>query len=166
MEHQIMNIEPPDPERRAFLKFLIGFLNGLAFLALSIPGVSYVLTPLFKKQAGNWIEIGHQQDFPVGRISRAEFQYLSQTGYTSERRKGFVWLDRRAEDQFIVFSPRCTHMGCNVAWNGGSDRFECPCHGGMYDREGNVIAGPPPRPLVRLPIRLQKDRIYVQLTEA
>ena len=48
---------------------------------------------------------------------------------------------------FIAVTQRCTHSSCNVAYNQSSDNFVCPCHGGTFDINGNVISGPPPSPL-------------------
>ena len=47
-------------------------------------------------------------------------------------------------DRFRVFNATCSHLGCLVKWDNGKKRFECPCHGGMYNESGEVIAGPPP----------------------
>ncbi|MCC7439915.1 MAG: Rieske (2Fe-2S) protein [Armatimonadetes bacterium] len=49
-----------------------------------------------------------------------------------------------------AISLRCTHTGCPVHWVDASREFHCACHGGRFDAEGRVIAGPPPRPLQRL----------------
>ena len=47
---------------------------------------------------------------------------------------------------YKAISLICTHNGCIVTYN-GSRGFYCPCHGGSYDANGNVTAGPPPSPL-------------------
>jgi Rieske Fe-S protein len=51
------------------------------------------------------------------------------------------------EDGFVAVSPICMHLGCTVDIEGA--RLVCPCHGSMYDRQGNVLRGPTERPLRR-----------------
>lgn len=46
-----------------------------------------------------------------------------------------------------AFSAICTHEGCVVGWSESDQDIECPCHGGEFDTDGKVIAGPPPAPL-------------------
>jgi cytochrome b6-f complex iron-sulfur subunit len=48
---------------------------------------------------------------------------------------------------FVALSDICTHQGCRVNYNSNVHEFICPCHGGTYNINGNVIAGPPPAPL-------------------
>ena len=48
-------------------------------------------------------------------------------------------------NSYAALSQACTHQGCTVAFGSGS--FNCPCHGGKYDTNGNVTAGPPPSAL-------------------
>ncbi|RME66309.1 MAG: hypothetical protein D6778_04940 [Nitrospirae bacterium] len=62
-----------------------------------------------------------------------------------------------------ALSPVCTHLGCLVNWNYLKGEFQCPCHGGRYDIKGRVIGGPPPRPLTRLPLKIEGEKVLVGL---
>jgi Rieske Fe-S protein len=42
-----------------------------------------------------------------------------------------------------------------------SGRFNCPCHGSIYDRYGNIISGPAPRPMDLFPVSVREGRVYV-----
>ncbi len=48
----------------------------------------------------------------------------------------------------------CTHLGCRVRWDQRQDRFECPCHGSRYDRNGRILAGPTQTPLQSVFLKL------------
>jgi Rieske Fe-S protein len=50
-----------------------------------------------------------------------------------------------------------------VSWDARAREFACPCHGGRYNLTGAVEAGPPPRPLERLPARVEEGRVLVRL---
>ena len=56
---------------------------------------------------------------------------------------------------FIALSTRCMHLGCPVRFVEASERFICPCHGGVYDFTGSVSGGPPVRPLDRFFTRVR-----------
>lgn len=60
-----------------------------------------------------------------------------------------------------AFSSVCSHLGCNVDWNSKTEQFLCPCHGGKYDINGNVIGGPAPAPLERLLTEIKEEKIFV-----
>ncbi|AAC06423.1 ubiquinol-cytochrome c reductase iron-sulfur subunit [Aquifex aeolicus] len=61
----------------------------------------------------------------------------------------------------------CTHLGCIPLWKpqgeGGINKpvFHCPCHGGLYTPYGDVIGGPPPRPLFIPPQKLEGNKLIV-----
>ncbi len=60
----------------------------------------------------------------------------------------------------------CTHLGCLYKWVEANNRFECPCHGSKFTREGYYIEGPAPRSLDEFVIYIQKgDQILAQTTE-
>ena len=64
-----------------------------------------------------------------------------------------------------AFSKICTHLGCEVEWQGEKKQFFCPCHKGFFDANGKNIAGPPPRPLDEYKVAIKDDNIFVALKE-
>ena len=62
---------------------------------------------------------------------------------------------------YVAISTRCAHLGCPVRWIEASEAFVCPCHGGVYDFQGKVSAGPPVRPLDRFVTRVQNGQVQV-----
>jgi cytochrome b6-f complex iron-sulfur subunit len=62
---------------------------------------------------------------------------------------------------FFAFSRVCTHMGCLVIYHPERQEFICPCHGGTFDLDGNVISGPPPRPLPRFSVRVEGNNLVI-----
>ena len=64
---------------------------------------------------------------------------------------------------FTAMSNVCTHLGCRVRWIAESQQFFCPCHNGIYDKQGNVLSGPPPRPLDRYELNIKDNDLYVKV---
>lgn len=70
-------------------------------------------------------------------------------------------LVRKKGGQLVALSAVCTHLGCIVQWEKDKQDFLCPCHAGHYSPDGEVTAGPPPRPLPRLPFAVADGAITV-----
>lgn len=67
-------------------------------------------------------------------------------------------LVRTADGQYNAFEQKCTHLTCPVYYAKENDRLECPCHEGGFDaRTGQVLYGPPPRPLPRVDIEIRPN---------
>ena len=67
-------------------------------------------------------------------------------------------LLRLADDEVVAFSQKCTHLGCVVYYEADHDRWHCPCHEGNFaTRTGQVVSGPPTRPLGRIDVELRDD---------
>ena len=75
--------------------------------------------------------------------------------------KTAAWLRRESDQQFIAFAINCTHLGCPVRWLPNADLFMCPCHGGVFYKDGTVASGPPPKPLVTYPVRVRDGRVEI-----
>jgi glycine/D-amino acid oxidase-like deaminating enzyme/nitrite reductase/ring-hydroxylating ferredoxin subunit len=56
-------------------------------------------------------------------------------------------VHRDAAGEVHAFSPACTHMGCDVAWNTAEQTWDCPCHGSRFSATGEVLNGPAVTPL-------------------
>jgi cytochrome b6-f complex iron-sulfur subunit len=67
----------------------------------------------------------------------------------------------RSGDSIRLLSATCTHARCQVAWVANSRQFQCPCHQGRYDSQGQVVSGPPPRALDDLPVVINEGTIYL-----
>lgn len=74
-------------------------------------------------------------------------------------REGKFYLTRTEEGLNALYW-KCVHLGCTVPYEGG-DKFACPCHGSVYDLNGQNVAGPAPRPLDQMEIQITGDRISV-----
>jgi cytochrome b6-f complex iron-sulfur subunit len=77
-------------------------------------------------------------------------------------RKERVFVER-SEQGFLAFSAVCTHLNCMVNWNEMLKKFECPCHGAKFNRYGEVLEGPPPRPLDLLKLQIVEDKVVIDL---
>lgn len=133
---------------------------GGAVLGLEMVG-GLVVSMWPKLKAGNFgskvsvVSVAEAEAMPVGTIT----YFLEQRFYLS-----------RVESGFLAMYRKCTHVGCVVPWLpddpsedglGEKGRFNCPCHGGIYDRYGLVHAGPPLRPLDLFPITIEGGELIV-----
>jgi Rieske Fe-S protein len=70
-------------------------------------------------------------------------------------------LLRLGDRDVVAFSQKCTHLGCVVYYEAEADRWHCPCHEGNFEtRSGDVISGPPPRPLGRIDVEIRDNEIW------
>ncbi|HEX6960755.1 MAG TPA: Rieske 2Fe-2S domain-containing protein [Lacipirellula sp.] len=70
-------------------------------------------------------------------------------------------LLRTAEDAFVAYSQKCTHLACAVTPQFKESQLLCPCHKGYFDMAtGRPLAGPPRRPLPRITLEIRGKRVY------
>lgn len=156
---------PPDPEvmsRRGFFEKLSLGLAAVCSAILGVPLVGFILAPLFRKAPEEWLTVGKVAQFEIGKTVNVTFEDPSPLPWAGITARGAAWLRRESEEHFIAFSANCTHLGCPVRWMGDADLFLCPCHGGVYYKDGSVAAGPPPKPLVRYDVRIAKGEVQLK----
>lgn len=70
-------------------------------------------------------------------------------------------LIRAKDGSYHAFGQKCTHLSCPVHYSKEHDRLECPCHeGGFSSTTGEVLYGPPPRPLDKIGIEIHNGQVW------
>jgi menaquinol-cytochrome c reductase iron-sulfur subunit len=134
-----------------------GLGMGLVGVMLSVPAIGFLLSPLFGKQRTAWVTVGPIDQVPVDQPTALYAEVPVGTGYTTPPVKRVVYVVKRSGGELRALSNICTHMQCDVHWDTALNNFLCPCHGGLYDMEGNNVGGPPPQPLAQWVHRTHTD---------
>jgi len=145
----------------------IGFLfNGLVAAALAVPIVRFVVSSVTHGRAYlSWVPLGRVDDFPEGETRLATFRnpyVMPADGKTVDTA---CWVRHIEGEQFQVFAVNCAHLGCPVRWFPQSGLFMCPCHGGVYYRDGSRASGPPERGLFEYPYKVDNGLVTIQAGE-
>lgn len=148
------------PSRRRFFRVLVNSIGAAITAILAVPlGGLYVL-PALRKPKVVWKECGAVDDFAVGEIRLVPLKPLELRQWPEDWGTEAAWVFRKSEDSFVVYNLHCTHVGCPVNWSPQAKRFFSPCHGGVFDQDGRVLAGPPPRPLDRYEVKVENGVLY------
>jgi menaquinol-cytochrome c reductase iron-sulfur subunit len=163
MDEKIPRPDPPaEATRRGFFRIAIVVLGGFIGLVLCIPVVGSLVGPAFRKKIPRWALVAEIKSLPLGHPTVLSFTDQSSDGYLRETVVRNVWAVRRSATEVTVFSPVCTHLGCRYDWEPNSGRFLCPCHGSLFGLDGKVLAGPAPRPLDTLPVKIENGELFVE----
>ena len=153
-----------DPSRRTFLARVSIAAGAFAALLVGIPVLGAVLKPMVQKEPRVWRKVGTVNDFTVGKTVAVDYQNGSTKPWAGVTGRTAAYLRRDSQSQFTCFTVNCSHLGCPVRWEQSADLFMCPCHGGVYYSNGDVAAGPPPRPLARYPVRVRDGDVEILTT--
>ncbi len=152
--------------RRRFLAYGSGLLSGLIGVALGLPLVRFFLGDAFKRKQERWLKLGPLGEVQVGGPKLFRASYLDSDGWRQTARREAVYAVAQDGREVAVFSNACTHLGCPVHWDDGSRLFLCPCHNGGFSIDGEVAKGPAPRPLDRVPHKVEEGVLYIKVAGA
>jgi len=156
--------------RRRFMTLSAHGAGGVAAAAFTLPALGFAVgSAVFERPPVRWEAVGAAGDFPDDTYIP---KVITLTTGIGEAGKTTVYMRARSDadakpdppgydEQFIAVSTRCMHLGCPVRYVGASQRFICPCHGGVYDFQGKVVGGPPVRPLDRFYTRVRSGQVEV-----
>ena len=152
--------------RRRFMTTTAHAAGGIATAAFTLPAVGLAVAPVFEKHEQHWESVGPIADFAddtyIPRtltLVRGIGDVGKSTVYIRKFNTEFDVEERDEYNEYIAISTRCMHLGCPVRFVEASQRFICPCHGGVYDFAGQVTGGPPVRPLDRFYTRVRNGNV-------
>ncbi len=147
--------------RRLFMAVSLGS-GGLAAAIAGVPIIGFFLGPMMRKYPPVWRDVGAIESFEMGATVKIVLVTSAGLPWDGATQRVAAWLRRDNAESFTVYSARCTHLGCPVRWIPGAELFMCPCHGGVYYKNGDVAVGPPPQALQQFPVRVANGRVQVQ----
>lgn len=119
------------------------------------PTALYAVAPSAPRSSRGDLYVGRVEEFEV---NEARTQLIEGREYL---------IIRRDETRFFALTATCTHSdACLVEWDRKRQRLLCPCHHGIFDIQGNVVSGPPPRPLASRPVVVREGQVYVRGRQA
>jgi cytochrome b6-f complex iron-sulfur subunit len=133
--------------RRKFLNLASAVLGSTAIVSFAYPFIRSLLPPTWQTKLKKMTV--KKEDVPAGKTKEI---IVNNTP---------VIIINRSEKGYIALSRVCTHLGCLVEYDNANKRLVCPCHAGIYDLEGNVVSGLPPKPLTEFPLKLEGENIVV-----
>jgi len=168
--------ERAELSRRNFVVRTLALIGGAITAVLGIPVVGFGIAPGWQARSpvrllstsivptlrsSALTSVGKLADFKVGVPQYVKVDRPVVDGWVAENAPIGVHVVRKSDTDVAVFDPHCTHLGCPLAWSTGSKSFACPCHGGSFNDDGDVIAGPPPRPMIRYETRIQDGEVFI-----
>jgi Rieske Fe-S protein len=134
--------------RRDFIKLTTAAVGTLIGAGVGLPAIAYLVDPAFTTESKDaWIPLGKLDSFEVGKPTLASFTRSTQNGWEKTVNSYGVFVLKRSESEVLVLSNKCTHLGCHVNWDAEKEQYICPCHDAQFGLNGDVLGGPPPRPL-------------------
>ncbi|HHL73880.1 MAG TPA: Rieske (2Fe-2S) protein [Bacteroidetes bacterium] len=159
MAEQSRQPEQTDVSRRGFLaSLLMGIGLLLSYGMLAVDGLLFIL-PRRTRPRTRKIYAGNLAQYTEGTLK--SFYDL----------EGKEILVKRFGEELKAFSSVCPHLGCRVHWEADNHRFFCPCHGGVFDEDGQPVAGPPAdanTPLFAVPVTVDHKSgiVYIEVTDS
>lgn len=151
--------------RRDFIKAVAAGIGGLIAALVGIPSVAYLLSPATQARMEDdaLIPLGPLENYPIAVPTRFDFTRTKVNGWERTATNYGLYVLRKSESEVRVFSDVCTHLGCRVTWHPEIKHYVSPCHDGHFDIAGNVLSGPPPRPLDEFVTKVEDGNLLVML---
>lgn len=136
-------------DRRRFLDSLLGVGFVSTIVAMAYPVWRYLIPPASGEPVTQSVVAAQASQLKVN--TGMLFKFGSRPGL----------LIRNPDGELQAFNAVCTHLDCTVQYKADTSQIWCACHNGFYDLSGNVVSGPPPRPLERFVVNQRGEDIVV-----
>jgi len=134
--------------RRQFLNYTLTGVGGFMAAGMLAPMVRFAVDPVLKPQkAGDFIATGTEVSSITSTPTRVDFSYEQVDAWYKSTVSKTAWVYKDENGDIVALSPICKHLGCIVEWKKEgeyADQYYCPCHGGLYTKNGNNVPNTPP----------------------
>ena len=135
--------------RRNIVRWILGGGVAASIVSFLYPAFKFMNPPAVPEAAVNEVSAGKATDLKPNSGKIVKFGSRP------------VLLIRLNEADWRAFSAVCTHLNCTVQYQEAGRQIWCACHNGLYDLNGRVISGPPPRPLEEYAVHVRGDEVVV-----
>ena len=140
------------PSRRRFLAWLSRAFLGLWGVGAAGVMAAYLKAPERRERvAERLVGVGPLDELRIGEAR------LVRRGVTP------FYVVRLDATRVVALSAVCTHVRCILNFDRERRGLVCPCHDGRFDLAGNVLSGPPPKPLPTYSVSVRAGEIFVHL---
>lgn len=135
--------------RSEFLKVASRLFAAIGAITFFGPILAYLFPPRLEEIPAEPVRVGMEGEILTGESITVRYGR-------------YPALVIRTQNGLRAYSAVCTHFSCICKWDGGLGIIACPCHDGLFNPEdGSVISGPPPEPLMSIPLQIMDGEIYL-----
>ncbi|MBE3563714.1 MAG: ubiquinol-cytochrome c reductase iron-sulfur subunit [Hydrogenibacillus schlegelii] len=151
--------------RRQFLTYTLMGTGGFMASMLLVPPLRMAVDPLLKAgEEKPFVPVADANEI-TDQPKRFEFTLKINDAWVKNQATTYsAWVYKQGAE-IVALSPICKHLGCTVNWNASPEHpnmFYCPCHGGLYTKDGINVPGTPPRaPLDLYEVKVEGGKLYL-----
>jgi Rieske Fe-S protein len=135
--------------RRSFVQWILGGGLCASIVSFLYPAFRFLKPPQVAEASVN--------EAPAGKISDLKPNTAKIVKFGTRP----VLLTRVSETEWKAYSAVCTHLNCTVQFQEAKQLIWCACHNGYYDLNGQVVSGPPPKPLEEYVVRFKAEEVII-----
>jgi menaquinol-cytochrome c reductase iron-sulfur subunit len=147
--------------RRQFLSYTLTGVGGFMAAGMLMPMVRFAIDPVLKADAsGDYIPTTQKIADLTSEPKRVDFTFEQVDAWYTSEVTGTAWVYKDEAGNIVALSPVCKHLGCVVDWNADKanpEHFFCPCHYGLYTKDGTNVPGTPPMAPLDVYPYIEKD---------
>jgi menaquinol-cytochrome c reductase iron-sulfur subunit len=152
--------------RRQFLNYTLTGVGGFMAAGMLMPMVRFAIDPvLTAKASGDYIPTKQKVADITSEPVRVDFSFKQKDAWYESEVTNTAWVYKDDKGEIVALSPVCKHLGCTVDWNTDKknpNHFFCPCHYGLYTKDGTNVPGTPPTaPLDVYPYKVKDGYLHL-----
>jgi menaquinol-cytochrome c reductase iron-sulfur subunit len=133
--------------RRQFLNYTLTGVGGFMAAGMLMPMVRFAIDPVLKTGTGQDMVAVCDESELTNEPQSFNFKIEQVDAWYESEEPRTAWIYKDGSGNIVALSPVCKHLGCTVNWNSdpaNPNKFFCPCHYGLYDKDGKNVPNTPP----------------------